>query len=140
MSPKDLEVLALEYAVLASDDKCQALASLIEVNAHIRKHVNDPKAAVSTVLSELVIPPHPSPVPPRPKPPAPTDWVYGWLKDSGDEELAQYGKKFAGEGFLTEEDFCHGDVFTDEDLIKLGVDMMAKRRKLQAMHKKLLGR
>lgn len=138
--PVVIERLAFQYAVGASTSRGFALVSTLEVLAHLKKHVNTPETALTSIESELL---HPVPKTPPPKtapPPAPKEWIESWLENGlGNGTLAKYAKHFVAEGIKNEEDLRIGGLIDESDLKDLMmVKCLGDRRKIIRMQEDLL--
>jgi hypothetical protein len=138
LDPLQLERLAFEFGEVTSNAHGTSLVSLLEVLDHLRRHPLDPAAAVSAAQAELVSPPYPAAPVVVPPPPPALEWVDEWLRSAPGGDLACYALKFKDQGFVNKEDFLYGTTLSLDELDKIGVCVLAHKRRLATMHAKLL--
>jgi hypothetical protein len=138
VSASELERLAYQFGLLTSDDHGTSLVSVLEVLDHLRRHPTNPAEAVATIAAELVSPPFPAEPPVVAREAPPVEWVDEWLKTSPGSDITSYAQKFKDQGFVGKEDFLVGAVLTLDELDKMGIAVLAHRRRLVVLHAKLL--
>jgi hypothetical protein len=138
-----IEELAYRFAVLCSDSKGNGLVSLLEVHEYFGCYALDPDGAVRDAMVELVNPPFPASEHDSTAAVAAIvvgkEWVDDWLASALPQtDLSGYSDRFKQQGFHSKADF-EIPLLTMKDLEEhMGVDSFAHRRKIVAMHDKLL--
>jgi len=140
-----IEELAYRFGLLCSDSKGNGLVSLLEVLDYLDGgYAADPEGAVRDARVELVYPPFPEePTSASESKPASIakEWVDNWLASALPQtDLTEYADQFKQQGFHQKEDF-EIPLLTAKDLQEhIGIGSFAHRRKIVAMHEKLLNK
>ena len=130
-----LEVLSKQFAEMLTDPLGRSTISLAQLAGHLAKFTAGagleeatkcieavPAALTKHVRAEKVE---------KPPPPAPTEWVYGWLKE---HSLEEYAKQFIGARLTTREDLASEPKLTGEVLEKkIGIKPHGDCRRLEML-------